>query len=124
MPQTASSQAFATDDLSDDECLIVRADGRGHIVFISDTCRRLGYDPDDLIGQPAVAFVHPEDRAKFIANSASLHGPIQQPTPADRRHRYRCADGSWIWLEGHPRMIPAPDGRRGDIVNVFRIVEN
>lgn len=114
----------ATETLDDADCLIVRADGRGHIVFISETCRRMGYDPADLIGQPAVAFVHPEDRAKFIANSAGLHGPTAGPPPADRRHRYRCADGSWVWLEGHPTVIPTPDGRRGDIVNVFRILED
>lgn len=105
------------------EDLIVRADARGHILFVSDSCRRLGYEPEDLMGQPGIAFVHPDDWAKFAANSASLYAAAPGEQPADRRHRFRCADGSWRWLEGHPLVIPTPDGRPGDVVNVFTFVE-
>jgi len=119
MPQAQTASVSTTDP----EELIVRADARGHILFSSDSCRRLGYEPEDLTGQPGIAFVHPDDWAKFAANSASLYATTPTSTPADRRHRFRCADGSWRWLEGHPQVIKTHDGRLGDVVNVFRFVE-
>jgi PAS domain S-box-containing protein len=101
--------------------IIVRGDAQGTILFVSESCRAMGYDPKELIGLSAEALVHPEDREKFRANTASIFNP-EIVRPADRLHRYRRADGSWVWLEGHPTVLPGHDGRRGDILNIFRVV--
>ena len=114
-PETFWERASAAEEI------IVRGDAKGTILFVSDSCRALGYVPTELVGLPADALVHPDDREKLRANTASIFDP-DIAKPADRIHRYRHADGSWVWLEGHPTILPGHDGRLGNILNVFRVV--
>ena len=107
------------EDLSD---LVVRADARGVILYVSETCRAFGYEPEDLVGRLASDFVHPDDRGKLSANTASLFAPDAPGRPVNREHRFRCKDGSWVWFEGRPTVLPTPDGRLGDVLNRFRDV--
>jgi PAS domain S-box-containing protein len=102
--------------------LIVRADAQGLILYVSAGCRALGYEPEDLIGHLAADFVHPDDRAKLAANTASLFVADAAGRPVNREHRFRCKDGSWVWLEGRPTVLPSADGRLGDVLNRFRDV--
>lgn len=102
--------------------LVVRADARGVILYISSACQMLGYQPEDVLGRIGAEFVHPEDRARFITNTMGLFAHGGPDARADREHRFRCKDGSYRWLEGHPMVQPSPDGRLGDVVNVFRDV--
>lgn len=103
------------------EDLIVRADAFGRILFVSDACRSLGYEPEELIGRPGFSLVHPDDRDKFATNTAMLYSANDLTAPENRRHRFRCKDGSWVWLEGHPLVIEA-GAERGELINVFRRV--
>lgn len=102
---------------SDD--LVVRANAQGDILYVSESCRRLGYEPEELIGRSAVDFVHPDDMTRFAANGARLFNRETTGEPVNREFRYRRKDGTWAWLEGHPTILPARDGRLGDILNVF-----
>jgi PAS domain S-box-containing protein len=102
---------------SDD--LVVRANAQGDILYVSESCRRLGYEPEELIGRSAVDFVHPDDMARFAANGSRLFSSETPGEPVNREFRYRRKDGTWAWLEGHPTILPARDGRLGDILNVF-----
>jgi PAS domain S-box-containing protein len=102
--------------------LVVRADARGVILYVSEACCSLGYEPDDLVGRSGAEFVHAADLAKFAANTARLFGGGMADEGVDREFRYRRKDGTWAWLEGHPTILPARDGRLGDILNVFRDV--
>jgi PAS domain S-box-containing protein len=102
--------------------LVVRADARGVILYVSETCRAFGYEPEELVGRVATDFVHPEDLAKLTANTASLFTADAAGRPVNREHRFRCKDGSWIWLEGRPTILPSADGRLGDVLNRFRDV--
>ena len=102
--------------------LIVKCDAQGVILYVSARCRAFGYEPDDLIGRLATDFVHPDDRAKLAANTASLFTADAPGRPANREHRFLCKDGSWIWLEGRPTVLSSADGRHGDVLNRFRDV--
>ena len=104
------------------EDIVIRADAKGTILFVSDSCIALGYEPHELIGLSGETLVHPDDWAKFQANTASLFDPNLPNKPADRVHRYRHHDGSWVWLRGQPSILPSHDGRQGDILNVFQAV--
>ena len=117
-------QPGLTPDLLPEEAgdLIVRADAQGVILYVSAGCRTLGYEPEDLIGRLATDLVHPDDRAKLAANTASLFSDHAPGRPVNREHRFLCKDGSWIWLEGHPTVLPSADGRQGDVLNRFRDV--
>jgi PAS domain S-box-containing protein len=99
----------------------VRANEKGVILYVSTTCRALGYEPDDLVGRSAVELVHPEDRARFIANTTSVYrGGVA--TGEARVHRFRRKDGSWVWLLGHPRKLPSSQSQAQELVNFFEPV--
>jgi len=122
MPDAPDPRAAARADAPGPDDLVVRADARGVILYVSPSCRRFGYEPEELVGRFAAEFVHPEDLPRFAANTARLFSPAPSGEPVNREVRYRRKDGSWAWLEGHPAILPAPDGRLGDILNVFRDV--
>jgi PAS domain S-box-containing protein len=102
--------------------VIVMADTTGTIFYASPACRTLGYAQHELVGRSVSDLVHPEDLAHAQANVAALFGGARAETPTDRVHRYRRADGEWVWLEGNPSLIHGPDGKPTGLVSVFRDV--
>ncbi len=99
--------------------LVVRSDSKGVMLYVSESCRRFGYEPEELVGRTGVDFVHPDDFPRFAANTARLFTPTTPGERVNREFRYRRKDGSWAWLEGHPTILPSFDGRLGDVLNVF-----
>lgn len=101
--------------------VIVRAGMDGALLYVSPSCRAYGYAPEELVGEPAGARVHPDDLQRFLANTAELlAGEVE--TLVDRAFRYRTKDGRYVWLEGNPRVIRDAQGRPIEIVNIFRDV--
>ena len=100
--------------------IIVRADTTGAILCISQACRALGYEPEELIGRSPAELVHPDDFPRFAANVAAVFSGEPVDRTVDREIRYRRKDGSWAWLEGNPRLIRDAFGRPAELLNVFR----
>jgi PAS domain S-box-containing protein len=119
MPDVRDPRDAARASAPGPDDLVVRADARGLILYVSSNCRRLGYEPEELVGRSGAEFVHPEDLPRFAANTTRLFSAAPPGKPVNREFRYRRKDGSWAWLEGHPTILPTPDGRLGDILNVF-----
>ena len=131
--QDVTDQARSLENLTDSEAryrllaentsdVIVRTDLNGTLLYVSAACRAMGYEPEDLIGTAADRLVHPDDRERFLANSAPLYSGQVPGTARDRQHRYRTGDGRWVWLEGNPQIVRDAQGRPTEIVNVFRDV--
>ena len=57
--------------------------------------RLLGYSPADLLGQPALLLVHPDDQVQMQQHLAALDERVA--TEATLRYRHR--DASWRWFE-------------------------
>ncbi len=77
--------------------LLCEANFDGYFTRVNDSWRRLlGYSSEQLLGQPFVHFVHPDDRDATIAASASL--AAGDSAVAGFENRYRAADGTWRWL--------------------------
>lgn len=102
--------------------IFVRADLTGRLIYISPSCRRLGYDPEDLIGSDGSEILHPDDRARYAENAARLVIEGRDDFRGDRQHRYRCKDGSYRWLEGSPSFVRNDRGEPVEIFNIFRDV--
>lgn len=82
------------------------ADTKGYFRWVSPRWNEtLGWSDDELYARPFIEFVHPEDIAATLAEVEKLAAG----TPTIQFvNRYRCADGSWTWLEW--TTTPTDDG--------------
>jgi diguanylate cyclase (GGDEF)-like protein/PAS domain S-box-containing protein len=83
--------------------VVVLVDRHGIIVDISAGCERmLGYRPTELIGQPMLDFVLPEDREMTRAESARVEAGQDR---VGFENRYLHKDGRWVDLMWSARWI-------------------
>ena len=72
--------------------------------FVSATSLDLfGWEPDELVGEPHDAFLHPDDVALVTANrnrAAEHPGDV-----VTMMCRYRCADAAYRWTEVRSRLV-------------------
>jgi PAS domain S-box-containing protein len=59
-------------------------------------CRTLGYTEKEILARPYFDFIHPDDVAATKREGETLRQGL--PT-LHFVNRYRCKDGSWVWLE-------------------------
>ncbi len=64
--------------------------------------KTLGWTSEELLGQPWMARVHPEDQE---ATEAAVRANGQ--APCNFENRYRCADGTYRWLSWRSFSLPA-----------------
>ena len=55
----------------------------------------LGYTPAELMSQPFMAFIHPDDRERTLRQNQTVRGGGQARL---FENRYVCKDGSFRWL--------------------------
>jgi diguanylate cyclase (GGDEF)-like protein/PAS domain S-box-containing protein len=88
-----TSTYVPTDNLVDlllDAICVV--DKCGHFVFISAACERVfGFRSDEMLGQPMIELVHPEDRSKTLQAAKEVMAGTHQP---HFENRYVRKDGS------------------------------
>jgi PAS domain S-box-containing protein len=77
--------------------LVTLIDEQGIIQYESPSVERLGYDPDELVGEAAFDYIHPDDRPHVVETFyRAVENPEISPTIT---YRFRHADGSWRYLE-------------------------
>jgi len=94
-------------DHAQDKVVLLDEDGRFR--YANDATRRiLGYEPDELVGEDAFDYVHPEDvadaRAAFARTLAS-----EAFAENTAEYRFRAADGSWVWLQSRMSNLTDED---------------
>jgi PAS domain S-box-containing protein len=102
--------------------IVSRTTADGQIVYLSPSLKDvLGYDPDTLLGQSIVPYVHPDDM------QANL--PIYQQIITGERtgktgmiYRLLHQDGHWVWVESNPILIRDRDGAPSELIDVARDV--
>ena len=96
--------------------IITILDENGRIVYESPSVERvLGYEPDELVGQMVLDFIHPDDIPSVISQLETLSA-----NPGDQialEGRFRCADGSWSFLEGVGINLLADPAVNGIVLN-------
>ena len=97
----------------------------GTIRYISPSAQRiLGYAPQEMIGENAFAYMHPDDAAgqleafKFVVSSPEL------ATAGDpHSFRFRHRDGRWVVLEAVSTKLPAGPEPPGVVINARDVTE-
>ncbi|QUD87773.1 PAS domain-containing hybrid sensor histidine kinase/response regulator [Phenylobacterium montanum] len=122
-PPVAGSQSPAPDyeiltERHGEVAVQSRADGS--IAFVSDTCRQLGYAPDELLGANALDLIHPHDRRGAIRSRRRLLKGRLRQTEGPRDFRIRCKDGGYVAMEASSTAIRGSDGRVGGVITVLR----
>ncbi len=70
--------------------------------------RTLGWNPEELCSRPFVEFVHEDDRARTLAESAKVATEGHETLVFE--NRYRCKDGSYRTLLWGARAVPEHEG--------------
>lgn len=85
--------------------VVGQIDKDGTFQYISPSIKTvLGYNPGEILGESVYKFInltHPDDQIKV--SSSFLEATVSY-SPGDVQHRFRRADGSYIWVEslGNP----------------------
>ena len=105
-----------TDNAND---IVTEATLDGRFTFLSAACARItGFEPSDAVGRPAEDFIHPEDRARVLAEiPVALHSDGFKTV----EYRHIRKDGRVIWIEARPTLARDPvTGRAFAITDVLR----
>ncbi|ERH08455.1 MAG: PAS sensor histidine kinase [halophilic archaeon J07HX64] len=102
--------------------IISVVDAEGRYTYQSPSLERiLGYDPEEIVGDEAWEYIHPDDReavretfAEWVANP-DVTGVI--------RYRARDADGCWRWMEARGNNQLNNPAIEGYVVNSRDITE-
>lgn len=113
--RAAGDRLRAIDDASVD--LLALTGPAGRFLYVNDAhLSVLGYRPIDLLGTPAQALVHPDERPEAV-RALTTWAPGE---PATVRHRVRRRAGDWLWLESRIEVIHDADGKYSGAVIISR----
>jgi diguanylate cyclase (GGDEF)-like protein/PAS domain S-box-containing protein len=100
------------------DVIMLSEDGRT-FTWVSESAEAaLGWRPADLIGQPAVAYIHPDDISALVE---SIERSEATGAVARLRSRWRRPDGSYVWVESAGRHFTDPAGAEGRVISVHVI---
>ena len=84
-------------DQAQDKIALLAEDGT--FTYVNDAAERiLGFEPDELVGENAFEFVHPDDADEV---RETFGRTIRRESFAEETaaYRFRTSDGGWVWLE-------------------------
>ncbi len=119
--EAASTRRFFSTLVEYTTAVIPVIDPTGTLLYVSPSSKRiLGYEPEDVIGDNAFDYIHPEDveraSSKFLE---TIENPESMPEVI---YRFKHADGSWVELHGRAKNL-IDDEDVGGIVSYNRIVD-
>ncbi|QAU12069.1 PAS domain S-box protein [Halorubrum sp. BOL3-1] len=84
--------------------VVAALDADGTFQYVSPSAERiLGHDPEELVGENAFSYVHPDDREAVVETfEESADGDSSTGSESSTRsveYRVRCADGGHRWVE-------------------------
>ena len=101
--------------------IISRVDIEGRHTYISPASQQmLGYAPEELVGQMAMDFVHPDDQALLYQAYESQADEGREHAAEPTRYRLRHKTGEWVWVETHPTVIFDDHAEPIEFVSVSR----
>ena len=97
-------------------------DRDGTVEYVSPAIERvLGYDPERVVGDDALEYIHPEDRATVEDGMAEIAGDPGAETTVEIRARH--ADGDWRWVEVRARNLLEDPDVEGIVANARDVTD-
>lgn len=97
-------------------------DERGRYQFASAAVERgMGYKPEDLLGESAFEYVHPDDKDRVREAFERISENPDQTHSTE--YRLQDAEGNWQWLESRGKNRLADPAIEGIIINSREITE-
>jgi len=94
-------------DRAQDKIAVITEDGT--FTYVNAAVETiLGYDPDDLFGENAFEYIHPDD-APIVRQAFTRMRQSDGYNETTVTYRHRTDDGGWVWLES--RMSNLTDER-------------
>ncbi|HMA95122.1 MAG TPA: PAS domain S-box protein [Polyangiaceae bacterium] len=102
--------------------VIALTDASGLLFYLGGAVERIfGYNPEELIGQPAGEHVHPEDRDRLRVQFYEL---VHKPTVSSFiEFRIQRKNGEWAWVESIGTNLLEHALVRGIVINIRDITE-
>ncbi|WP_411289353.1 PAS domain S-box protein [Phenylobacterium sp.] len=100
--------------------MVLKVDQTYTIVYASPSVSQLGYVPEDLVGQPGLSLVHPDDLSRITTQLAGLMQGGEAGAAKERSYRVRTRQGDYAWVEGNPSMLREADGSISGLVTQLR----
>jgi len=102
---------------------IAAIDREGTYLFVNRAAKSiLGYEPGDLVGENAFAYIHSDDRQRVRERFAETISTEDEFAEVSVEYRHRTADGDWRWLES--RMSNLTDSELGGYVVSSRDIDD
>ena len=77
--------------------MLSQIDADGIVEYVSPSVKTvLGYAPDQIKGKPFFDFIHPDEAATV---KQKFQHAVETETSFRMDYRYRCANGTYIWIE-------------------------
>ncbi|HEY2661065.1 MAG TPA: PAS domain S-box protein [Caulobacteraceae bacterium] len=108
---------FLTEHMTD---LVMRYDRQDRRVFVSASCRRYGYEPEELLGDTGFSLSHPDDTPRLRALIDDLYAGSVSAAHTTTELRFRTKAGDWVWMEGSPTLIRNRQGEPVEFVWIMR----
>lgn len=98
--------------------MVSRHDADGNYVYASAATKGLlGYEPEELIGRSAYAFLHPDDIDDVRGAHVAL---LKDNDRVDVRYRHRCKDGTYLKCDTTARAVRNEAGELDEVIVVKR----
>lgn len=94
--------------VTDDPALTAILDEDFRVVYANDSFRRFGWDPDELIGEHAFDWLHPDDLRRAASTVGVLHTQVADGTAP---YRLRRRDGVYETLDVASVRVEDDEGR-------------
>lgn len=97
--------------------VIQRVDTDYVIRYASPSIRQLGYEPESLIGRPAISIVHPDQHEGILRRREDM---LEGRSPPPWEIRILTASGETVWMESNVTPIQDEGGGVTGVVNILR----
>jgi PAS domain S-box-containing protein len=97
----------------------------GTFRYLSPSVQRtIGYSPEELTGENAFAYMHPDDASEQQeVFSVVVSDPESNTTGIPHSFRFRHKNGDWVFMETISTKLPEGPERPGIVVNARDVTE-